>query len=444
LNSRNTPTSQLRKLIAPGPLLLLAFFVEGVLGKGNLPGIRIGFALHMVLTGLGLAVLVVAGEVLSLRCPEQAWRETDRRTANIRCFAGCLAAWGLVSCVFQDSFVVGNLCFWAMWATTYLVAFRSVPRLLSGLPPETRVSLLSVTLGIGVVGSLLMPEYRAERFGGVFGGPTWTGLFTAAAVAHWTAYAVFAKRILRPWLFVLGGASAILLATRTRASIAAGVLGSMACLTYASLRRQAAGKTRAWHLLALSVCGLLALGALFASAEPSVKTRVLEHFRLERGPSQVYLTARAMNWEQGASSFFENGPVGRGFLSKFGNPKSTQTVLGIEVPRYDWTTDQDPLNSLFLINQQIGLPGAVLFLLLLGSLWRSGRRTHEHLRVYFVGFFVIGLVTAFLNGNWLLSFGDLFDRYSYIALAALLYCPEAPRKTGRYLGTTSRLHGSRA
>ena len=439
-----TLRSQLRELVALGPLLVLAFFAEGLLAKGSFSGIHIGFDLHMVLTALCLAMLAAAGEILPLRCPQRAWQDTCRRTRGIRDFAGCLAAWGLVSCLFQESFFEANLIFWAMWVTTYLVAFRSVPRLLSGLRWETRVTLLSVMLMTGIIGSLFVPEYKADRFVGVFGAATWTGLFMAAAVAHWTAHAFLAKRIIGPWLFLLGAALVMLLATRTRASIAAAALGAAACLANVCLRQKAPGRKRAWGILALSGCGFMILAILFASAERSEKRRVAEHLRVEEGMERVYLTARARNWEQGASNFFENGLVGRGFLSKFGNQSGTQRVLGIDLPRYDWPSAEDPLNSVFLINQQIGLPGAMLFLLLLSALSVAGLRTQECLRVYLAGFLAVGLVVAFLSGNWLLSFGDSFDRYSYIALAALVYCPEVQQKSRRCPITTSRSHGRRA
>jgi hypothetical protein len=145
-------------------------------------------------------------------------------------------------------------------------------------------------------------------------------------------------------------------------------------------------------------------------------------FRLEGG-TEALGQSRGLVWREGWATFFDTGLTGSGFLSKYGNSEDQTKIYGIKVPRYDWNTSDDPLNSLLLINRQIGLPGALIFLGLLYALWRAAITSVSELRPLTVAFFSFGVFTAFLNDNWLLSFGDSFDRFSYILFACALFPP---------------------
>jgi len=114
---------------------------------------------------------------------------------------------------------------------------------------------------------------------------------------------------------------------------------------------------------------------------------------------------------------------GEGFLSKYANRVNTESVFGIEVPTYDCTTNDDPLNSLFLFEQQTGPVGGLLYLALLAVLLRAAGKASQPVRGLALAFVVVGIMFGFISGNWLLSFGDSFDRYSFIFFAAMLYCP---------------------
>ena len=413
------------RLLTMGPLLVFAFLAEALVATGSFSGFRICHTHHMVATALFLILVIVAGEAIPLRCRQRAWNSVDRRTRPLFTCVMLLVSWGLVSCLFQRRFFLGNLVFWAMWSMTYLAAFHSIPRLLSGLGVTDRIRFVAIVLGFGALASILMPGEPVQgRFVGVFGNPTWTGIFLASATVYFFGLMLLDPRNWSRWGAFCVVSFICLVMTRTRAAIAATFVGIGVEALLLTTDRSKGLRDRAVGTILLIPCMGLALTELaYSDALPVDSQAMAEYLRISGGPSDVY-ESRKMNWEAGVAGLLEVSVEGKGFLSKFGNAGATTRILGIEFPSYDWTSSADPLNSFMLVSMQIGLPGGILFLALLWSLWAASNGLPVRLQVLFRGFLVIGLTQGFLSGNWLLSFGDSFDRFSFVVLGLMLYCPD--------------------
>ncbi len=400
------------RLLAVGPILVLAFVAEGLFNHLRHP-FRLGFLPHMVLTAVFLGVMGVYWVVLRDRARPQGLKGVC--TVSI-----ILMAWGFASCLAQDK-VIENTAFWAMWSASIFAGWWAVPCLLRGLDLETRVRLLMTVLFACVL--LAMPGILAPstRLIGLFGTATTAGRLLALAVILCVARWLSVQR-LPSWLpYATLIATVLLIMTRTRASIAAAILGSGFVLWNAAFGRDRTGQIkpqRAIALLCLLVLGLafVLLSGVFSQEE------LARHFRVEGGIERVY-AARSMNWSQSWVEFPSYGLFGKGYLSKFGTTQSIVTVFGLEFPRYEWATAADPLNMLLLTSKQIGLVGGLLLAGLLVCLVAAVRRLRGTARAIAGGWLAAGLIFGLLDGNWLVSFGDPVDRLSLVALSAMLAMP---------------------
>lgn len=425
VKSRPLNSPDVRGLLTPGPLLVLVFIAESLIAKGSFPGLRIGFALHMLLTTGLLGMLAVAGEVWALRCPPNVWLHAWKRGENVRVMLFVLVTWGLISTVTQSRFPEANFIFWALWALNYFVMFRSVPRLLSGCDLDQRVALIMIVLIVGLVGSILHPHYQMGRFVGVYGNATWTGHFFAATVVF-----AFALMVWRRWkwpMLVFGAGLVLLVMSRTRGGVAGAAIG-LITVTWVVAQHNSVHSKRIVLSTALlfSIVGIG--GGVYLSSSGRSERAIqaaASHLRIEEGMESIR-KARGMNQAQGSREFWNNGPFGRGFLSKYGDDTARE-IFGIEVPRYDWTTDDDPLNSFYLVNQQIGLPGMCLFIAFLMALLAAGLHLTPLARMFFLSLWSIGIFLSFFSVAWAVSFGDSWDRFCLVALSALMYSPATPQ-----------------
>jgi O-antigen ligase len=148
---------------------------------------------------------------------------------------------------------------------------------------------------------------------------------------------------------------------------------------------------------------------------------VVAYLRVDGGISQMY-ESRAMNWEAGYRSLSSYGLFGFGFISKFAE-QGTATFMGIAIPQYDWNMESDPLNMIMLTSRQTGIPGGLFLLAMLVAIFRGISRmpgAESHLAR---GLLAAGLIFGLADGNWLTSFGDPVDRFSFVALSLLVSIP---------------------
>jgi hypothetical protein len=355
---------------------------------------------------------------------------------EVRAVSLLLMGWGFASCLAQDK-VIENMAFWMMWSASLFAGWWVVPCLLRGLDLDQRVRLLLAALVACIFLALPGMLVPSERLTGMFGTATTAGRLLALAVILGVARWLSGRKLpfWLPYATLLAGG--LLMMTRTRASIAAGMLGSGFIVWNAAFGRDRTGQLkpqRAIALMCLLVVGLafVLLSGVFSQEE------LARHFRFEGGIEGVY-AARSMNWEQSWAELPSYGVFGWGFLSKFGKSRSIVRVFGLEFPRYEWTTGTDPLNMLFLVTKQTGVPGGLLLAALLVCLVAAVARLRGTARAASGGWLVAGLVFGLLDGNWLVSFGDPVDRLSLVALAGLLSAPVSSLATPPRPATAERI-----
>jgi hypothetical protein len=395
-----------------GPLFVLAFIFEGLFNR-LVPPLTLGFLPHMVLTSLFLGAMVFYWIVL---------RDRPRapRLARLRIATVYLIAWGFVSCLAQDK-VIENLVFWGMWSAGIFMGWWAIPCLFRGLDLDRRVQLLSVVLAACVLLASVGLYSPSGRLSGMIRGATSAGRLMALALILGVARWVSGRKtpFWLPYCTVLAGL--LLVMTRTRASMAAGIFGSGFVVWNAAFSRRGGGRLSQQRALSilfiLPVVLMIVLMSSWFSEEDAI-----EYFRLEGGIEGVY-QARSMNWEHSWAELPTYGILGKGYLSKFGDSHKTVNIMGLSFPKYQWTTGADPLNMLLLASKQIGIVGGLLLAGMLVCLAGAARRLHGMARAIAGGWLAAGLVFGLLDGNWLVSFGDPMDRLSMVALAAMLSVP---------------------
>ncbi len=422
---------QLMTPVAPAPeaprsrlcaYLVLGFIAEAVVGKFRFNGVAlVPQSVHLLLTAClsaGLVALaasrrVIGGVALPL----------GDAVRPVRACVLAMVAWGFLSSVAQVRFMAGNFAFWAVWAVHLAALWWAAPRLLQwdGLEERLRVIglVLGVTLALTIVTGPWVGFVRG-RFGGPFGNPTTMARMAALALLFWSARFVSRRGKDAFSAAMVVAACVVLALTRTRASVAAAVVGVAASLVAAALSAGARTKVRAMRVAVTGVfCGsLLGVCLLMATSTGNLA----QFMRLRESAGEIYSTARALNWQGGVARLGHVGFFGEGFLSKF-DPNHAHVVMGITVPGYDWTSDRDPLNSVLGTCQQTGWIGGALFVCFLALLiWRSFG-ADPRVRPLLAGLCGAGLVWGLFDGNWLTSFGDPVDRISLAVFALLLSVP---------------------
>ncbi|MFG0263379.1 MAG: O-antigen ligase family protein, partial [Novipirellula sp. JB048] len=349
------------------------------------------------------------------------WLRARQRTLPLTTSAFLLAAWCVFSGTVQDRWWEANCLFGLILAMTYIATFRSIPRMLAPWSLDERLFACSLFLAFITIPCLFIRTYQQGRFVGIFGNATYSGAFLSVAVVYWTAIWLLRQRWQSVWLAMLISSTGLLLLTRTRASLAGAALGVAVVLAIGCLSRSWASRKAQLGTIGAVIATAVLFCALMMDMLPFDSRKILSFMRLDGG-THIVLASRSANWGTGASQFLQNGFAGEGFMSKYTH--SGRKIFGINIPTYDWRTTDDPLNSLFLIEQQTGPIGAILYLIFLFALVKVALRTQSLARGMILGFVTVGLVFGFLSGNWLLSFGDSFDRFSFVFLAVILFAPE--------------------
>ena len=409
-------------LLSPGPLLVLIFVGEAILTKSRVPGLSISFVAHMTATAVLLGVIfsVVILPHVARRGPRIA---AHRNLRGIRICLVLLIVWGFLSCFAQEAVLV-NVLYWLLWAGHHFAIWWLVVALLDRMDAAARLRMISAVLLTCVVGSLLLHPVNGMPQGrliGMFGNATYSGQFLALALVWWTALWLYGH-IGFCWFVLLATPTApMLIMTRTRSSMAAALVGITVAVVTAA-RRGWSPSRLGLRRAALAIFVLSVAFIYVVSSQAFDDPEVARYLRIEGGASGVY-AGRARYWQAGYQRLPSCGLFGWGFLSKYGRSEATRQVFGISVPMYDWTTTADPLNSLLLTAQQIGLPGMVLFAMLIVALARGCLRAGGRRKGLAVAILAV-MVTLTVGENWLTSFGAPLDRLGAVALALLLSAPE--------------------
>ncbi|MEP3481530.1 MAG: hypothetical protein ABJZ55_19970 [Fuerstiella sp.] len=413
MSGRNTS-----KLFHLGSLVVIAFVAEGILSKGDLPVVGLGFVTHMMGTaGLFVALFVCQG-FNHTPVRKEAVNSTLR---TIRTAILILCAWALACSFFQSPrFLAANVLFWSFWAVNLYVIWWVVPSLLGDLSSRDRVKLLLFIQGTVVCLCVLMHPrngYQQGRLVGMFVNASHSGRMMALATI--SLFAVWlTSREKRRWVSVmLPVALLLLLMTRTRASIGASLIGCTAVFLTSQLASHSWRQTSVRHKtgVLVAVVFLAAVGAYQTIDSDEAAT-----FLRVSGGIQKVLAGRAMNWSQGYGDFGEYGLAGQGFMSRFGDTENPTKMMGIEIPRYDWRTADDPMNMWMSIAKQSGFVAMILLAVIVICLYKlQAGIVHLPSRCIMLGFLTAGLVFGSFDGNWLLSFGHPVDRLCMVTFAML-------------------------
>lgn len=399
-----------------GPLLILVFLVEGIVAKGSVPGIGIGFSDHLLFTAIWLGILILAGEILPVG---PHWAGIAKRSTSVFRSAMLLGLAGVASAVLQQRYWAGNCAFALLLAGTYYVAFRSIPRLLSSWSANECLRGFGWLFAILTIGCLCVQASIQDRFTGIFGNATYTGAFLSIIAIYWLYLLVIGARRPTLWIAFLAASIALLVMTRTRNAIGAAAFGGAVVLGYPILSRAALSPRPwwiAWTGMFVSVAAIL---AATLDLVPYSTGDVGDYLRLPSSIGDKYDTRTAL-WAAGWRDFLGHGLTGEGYLAKYAGSSDT-SIMGVSVPRYDWTTFDDPLNSLFLVDKQIGPLGVALYLILLLNMVKVSIESPIPIRCLLLGILAAGTTFGLLSGNWLLSFGDAFDRWSFALLGTTMF-----------------------
>ena len=249
------------------------------------------------------------------------------------------------------------------------------------------------------------------------------------ALATISLFAVWlTSREKRRWVSVmLPAAFVLLLMTRTRASIGASLIGCTVVFLTSQLASHSWRQTSVRHKTGVLV-GVVFLAAV--GAYQTIDSDEAATFLRVSGGIQKVLAGRAMNWSQGYGDFGEYGLEGQGFMSRFGDTDNPTKVLGIEIPRYDWRTADDPMNMWMSIAKQSGFVAMILLAVIVICLYKlQAGIAHLPSRCIMLGFLTAGLVFGSFAGNWLLSFGHPVDRLCMVTFAMLASVPPVRRRS---------------
>ena len=172
------------------------------------------------------------------------------------------------------------------------------------------------------------------------------------------------------------------------------------------------GRGRPERRLSLLISVVFLLGSLttFILYRPNLITELRVIFRAG-GDMQTILKYRMPLWQAGFASVGHDPIFGKGPMSKFGDTDNPT------VNEYD--EKRTCGNTLLLYAQFYGIPGALLLVLLLIEIIRSGIRAMSSLGLLSCGVVFMGIGASF-SQMWLVSFGSPGDRAVWLILGVAL------------------------
>jgi len=386
--------------------LLVGFLLEAIIAKSQFNGLIGGWRGHMILTVVMLALLLVRGVWIRIREPF--------------CFApphpiGTLLAiacvWAAICCILQPN-AYANLVFLTVFAANIYVCLYIAPNLVLPYLGERSVLLYALPLfAVNVlnlfVGTGAAPQGSTNwRLAGITDNATHSGALAAlgSILALWMLVSWPQRR--RMWFFFWGVSMLTLALSRTRSSIIGCALGSTFLLIEWCRRRPRHHLTKLTIGLVFSAVAIMTI-VLY---RPHLINELGVFFRASGGVETI-LQSRMSLWQDGVTSVRHRPLFGSGPMAKFDdtndptiNTYNEKSICG---------------NSLLLFAQSYGVPGALLFALLLIEIVRIAMKMRGKLRLLLLGVILMG-VGASISQMWAVSFGAPSDRAVWLILGVAL------------------------
>ncbi len=385
--------------------LVFAFLAESLLSRTHLDALFLSTPVHIAATAGLSGMLVALALVRGLSVPPPS---IALPLVTLICLAFLTSA-------YSPDFTVFNLVFATVWTLHFVAIWWAVPSLLRGGTVDLVVDLfLAVAITVLILSILFAGPERTGRFAGFFNTATQVGRMGALAAVWGFSEWVLGRRS-GVWAVVLVASAAMVLASRTRASMGAMVIGCSFVLLHFLFSSEGGQRLRAglafFVVFAAAVAGFLVLDVGLVELQGS-----LSYLRLGGGLSGV-MSARTTIWLAGLDRLATAGWLGEGFSEKFGGFAAEK--WGIRYPTYDWIELVDPHNMLMTTAIQLGLPAAVILLIVLVALGRTLGRLPLRQRALGMGVFAVGLVFGLVDGNWFITFSPP-DRVSMTLLSLLV------------------------
>ncbi len=402
-----------------GYIVVFIFLLEGVIGKANVSGFSIPTSIHLGITG-GL-IAVIAFIHPSYQEFNNGMYLINNQCNRIRSIIVSLILVGFVSSLIQLNYIP-NLIFWLVWSANLFIMFWAIPRLLATYDVPEQINLAAIVLAISLVGGLFYSGVVQNRSGGIYTNPTTHARLLV--LSYILMFSSYLSRTRMSKITLVSGLLALpmLIMTATRASIFAMAMTSTLMAGHvitSNYTKQI--KSKAVKILLIGVIG----GAVIIGYINSIDSieRVKHFLRIDASTDEIYESARAMNWEASLNDFPEYGLLGWGFLSKFG-VTDENLMKGFSLPKYDWTSANDPLNMLLSTAKMQGWLGLFVFSLLIAAIWKAAINRRDLYQKYIaMSVLFTGMVWGLADGNWLTTFGDPVDRLSMYILAVVLCRP---------------------
>ena len=419
VSKANSVASPGRRWLTLGAVLIYCLLFSGLVGRSNL----FTFAGHRWQVQMAVVTATVIGGLLFI-----IWKHSQQRTCHqsgelpLRlkgCLAGLLCA-GITSCVAQENWL-GNLAFLAVFAGMVYLLCVSGADLLRGISKERCIDVAMVPLAFMAVGSVASRTLGFSWSNSqVMSQSRFNGLYSDAIVAgqmfgltclllFWSILHKRTKKVWKYWALFLVAILCLVL-TRTRTDILATPIGMITCL-YAAMRSSTTSIPRR---RARAILGLLLLPLVIFSiwlTQPGIDTyRAKEYLRVT-GDYEDILESRAEYWQTGVGNLSITKIFGEGPLAKFGGELSTE--------RGGYVRELNMHNAFLSMSQYYGWPGGMMFIVFIVSVGGIFLKRRDPYATLGLSILTFGLVQC-LTENWLLSFGNPLDAYSWFILGVTL------------------------
>ena len=410
-----------------GPILVMIYVWEVILGKSQLAEFPYVWVIHMVLSALLTGIIVVASR---FRPPLQPSPKAHRMRRPVIFIYFFIASWGVISAIGREkgSPSLDELGFIATWIVMVIACWQSAPRLVSEVSTQDLIRQMSLPLKLGIIASYIMfptgGQYDpfTDRLRGAF--------YTSPSmgeVAMLCCILVFAQIVvkssksrIRDSLF-LGLELGCLFLTRSRA----GILAALVAMAMIWFLRPRPGVRL--PIIRFFTAGLFTLIIYFIiiGLEPEIQKKTATFLRVEGGTEHLTDT-RWGNWELGYRAMLQHPVFGLGFTSRYageGIQLKTRTYRPEGESAYTYT--DDPHSMTLTLGKSIGIPGFILGVALLLAFARIGWKviSYPFAQEPIVTTLIIGLIIRIIlvsfTGNPLLSFGAVGDRYLWICIGIL-------------------------
>lgn len=417
VNKARSVGSPKRAGVTLGALLIYCLLLSGLVGKSYL----LAFGNNVWLVHMAaVTALVSVGVFYSLwKCSQ--WQASDSGLPlQIKIWLVALLFWGTISCIAQDNWL-GNLAFLLVHAgMIYLLCLRGA-NLIGGISKERCIDLALVPLGFMAIGSMALLALGSSWSSSLLGSQVrFRGLYSNSIVAgqmfgltclllFWSILHTRSKKVWGYWaLFSI--AILCLVLTRTRTDIVATPIGMIACLFVAMCSSNAAiPRRRARAILGLLVL-LLVISYIWLTGPATDIGRTREYLRVT-GDYDDIIKGRLEYWEAGIGNLSLKNIFGDGPLAKYAGQLSTQES--------GYVRELNMHNTFLSVSQYYGWPGSILFIFLVASVGGTFLKRKDTYATLGLSLMAFGLVQC-LTENWLLTFANPLDVYSWFILGLTL------------------------